>query len=142
MRPGRCVATMTGSMACRVLIVEDDDSFAEIVELLLAEQGSFEVVGRGRNGLEAIALATELQPDVVTMDLDMPELDGVEATREILAADSEQRIVVVSGSMFADRIEASRTAGAHAFVSKSRAVDELADVLLAVCKGAEFVARG
>jgi two-component system NarL family response regulator len=128
-------------VACRVLIVEDDDSFVEVVRSLLATE-SFEVVGRARNGAEAIDLAERLDPDVITMDLDMPGVDGVEATEAIVDSDGDQRVVVVSGSQFPARISASRDAGASAFVSKSRVVDELPDVLLAVCRGAEFVVRG
>jgi two-component system, chemotaxis family, chemotaxis protein CheY len=128
-------------MACRVLIVEDDAAFAEILELLLREHGSFEIVGRATNGHEAIELARRLSPDVVTMDLDMPQLDGVAATRAILEVDADQQIVVVSGSLVEDRIAASREAGAAAFVAKARAVDDLPDVLIDVCRGVAFVAR-
>jgi DNA-binding NarL/FixJ family response regulator len=126
-------------MACRVLIVEDDDSFAEILRVLLESDGSFTILGRARDGAEAIELARRLRPDVVTMDIDMPGTDGVEATAAICAAHPSQRIVVVSGSLYRDRITAARAAGAAGFVTKARAVEELADVLLAVCRGASFV---
>jgi DNA-binding NarL/FixJ family response regulator len=126
-------------MACRVLIVEDDDSFAEILRVLLDADGSFAVLGRARDGEEAIELTRRLRPDVVTMDIDMPGTDGVQATAAICAADPSQRIVVVSGSLYRDRIAAARAAGAAGFVAKARAVEELADVLLAVCHGASFV---
>jgi DNA-binding NarL/FixJ family response regulator len=126
-------------VACRVLIVEDDDSFAEILEVLLLGDGRFAIVGRARDGAEASALARELAPDVVTMDIDMPRVDGVAATAAIVRADPSQRIVVVSGSVFRDKIQATRAAGAAGYVSKARAVDELPDVLVAVCAGASFV---
>jgi DNA-binding NarL/FixJ family response regulator len=126
-------------MACRVLIVEDDDSFAEILRVLLEGDGSFEILGRARDGAEAIELTRRLRPDVVTMDIDMPRTDGVQATAAISASDPSQRIVVVSGSQYQDRITAARAAGAAGFVTKARAVEELPDVLLAVCRGASFV---
>jgi DNA-binding NarL/FixJ family response regulator len=126
-------------MSCRVLIVEDDDAFAEILSLLLEADGRFAVVGRARDGAEGIALASELAPDVVTMDIDMPRINGVEATTAIRESDPSSRIVVVSGSVFYDRVEAARAAGAAGYVTKSRAVEELADVLLTVCRGGSFV---
>jgi DNA-binding NarL/FixJ family response regulator len=127
-------------MPCRVLIVEDDDTFAEILELVVGSDERFELVHRALDGVEALRLTESLRPDVVTMDIDMPRLDGVEATRRILEVAPEQRIVVVSGSPFRDRIEAARAAGASGFVDKIRAVSDLADVLLAVCRGESFVA--
>jgi DNA-binding NarL/FixJ family response regulator len=126
-------------MSCRVLIVEDDDAFAEILRLLLATDGRFTVVGRARDGTEGIALAGELAPDVLTMDIDMPRTDGVAATAAIRASDPSMRIVVVSGSVFYDRIAEARAAGAAGYITKSRAAEELAGVLLAVCRGASFV---
>jgi DNA-binding NarL/FixJ family response regulator len=126
-------------MACRVLIVEDDDAFAEILRVLLESDGRFEIVGRARDGVEGIELTRELHPDVVSMDIDMPRTDGVEATKAIRGADPTQRIVVVSGSIYRDRINAARLAGAQGFVTKSRAPHDLTDVLVAVCGGESFV---
>ena len=126
-------------MACRVLIVEDDDAFAEIIRVLLQSDGRFEVVGRARDGVEGIALTRELRPDVVSMDIDMPRTDGVQATAAIRAEAPAQRIVVVSGSVYRDRINAARLAGAQGFVTKSRVVQDLTDVLVAVCHGESFV---
>lgn len=122
-----------------MLIVEDDDSFAEILRVLLEADGGFSIVGRARDGGEGIDLTRSLRPDVVTMDIDMPRTDGVQATAAISAADPSQRIVVVSGSRYRDRINAARAAGAAGFVTKARAVEELADVLHAVCDGSPFV---
>ena len=127
-------------MSCRVLIVEDDDAYAEILTVLLESDPRFEVVGRARDGDEGIALAQQLSPDVITMDIDMPRTDGVEATAAICASDPSQRIVVVSGSIFYDRIDEARAAGASAFVAKAHATDELAGVVLEVCRGGDFVA--
>ena len=116
-------------------MVEDDDVFADVLRILLETDGRFVVVGRARDGAEAIELAKALAPDVVTMDVDMPRVDGVEATAAIVAADPSQRIVIVSGSVYGDRIRAAEEAGAVAFVRKARAVEELADVLFAAGGG-------
>jgi DNA-binding NarL/FixJ family response regulator len=127
-------------MPCRVLIVEDDDTFAEILGLVIRTDERFELIGRATDGVEALRLTESLCPDVITMDIDMPRLDGVEATRRILELRPGQRIVVVSGSPFRDRIAAARASGASGFVDKIRAVADLPDVLLAVCRGESFVA--
>jgi DNA-binding NarL/FixJ family response regulator len=126
-------------MSCRVLIVEDDDAFAVILRVLLEEDGRFTIVGRARNGADGIALTRVLEPDVVTMDIDMPRVDGVEATRTLRTSDPATPIVVVSGSIYRDRIHAAQAAGANGFVTKSRAVQDLPDVLAAVCGGSSFV---
>src|SRR4051812_662934 len=67
--------------AIRLLIADDEDMFAELVESLFASDDRFEVVGRARDGKEAVALARALAPDVIVMDIGMPTLDGIEATR-------------------------------------------------------------
>jgi DNA-binding NarL/FixJ family response regulator len=126
-------------MACRVLIVEDDDLFAEFLTFLLLEDGRFEILGRARNGREAQELVRSLDPDVVTMDIEMPELDGVEATRLLLTHDPERRVVVVSSSIYAESAAVAQASGAAGFVSKGRAAAELAEILLAACRGAAFV---
>jgi DNA-binding NarL/FixJ family response regulator len=130
-----------GRMTQRVLIVDDDDLFAAFLRELLGADPRFEVVGRARNGREAIELVASLDPDAVTMDIDMPELDGVEATCRLLAEEPGRRVVMVSSSsVYAEAVERARRCGALGFVSKSRAGDRLADVLDAAACGAAFVA--
>src|SRR4051812_37950740 len=68
---------------CRLLVVEDDDSVARFLALLLGEDARLEVVGRARHGEEALELVEALRPDVVLTDLEMPVMDGVELTRRL-----------------------------------------------------------
>jgi len=96
------------------------------------------VVGRARDGAEGVELARRLRPDVVTMDLEMPRLDGIEATRRILSLDPPPRVVVVSSSSFADAIAEARRAGAHGFVGKPRIHANLVRVVVAACRGEAF----
>jgi chemotaxis response regulator CheB len=79
-----------------VLIADDDEAFRELLKTLILEAG-FTVVGEARNGQEAVALTDELEPDVVTMDLDMPVMDGATAIAEIHSR-RVTPIVIVSGS--------------------------------------------
>jgi DNA-binding NarL/FixJ family response regulator len=92
----------------RVLVVEDDDLFVERLRVLLASDRRFEVVGRARNGREAVGLTSALAPDLVLMDIEMPVMDGVEATRRIRASTPRVGIIAVSGTDF--RSERSRCA--------------------------------
>ena len=118
----------------RVVVAEDDDAFAEITILLLERDERVELVDRARDGAEALALVDSLGPDVVVMDLDMPVLGGIEATR-VLSERGAARVVVLTGSDITDDIELARTAGAAAYVPKIRAAEELPPAVLSVARG-------
>src|SRR5262245_38570540 len=83
-------------MTVRVLIVDDTIGARETIRRVL-EAAKMRVAGEAANGVEAVARYRELRPDLVTMDLVMPEMSGTEAAREILAIDPKARIVAVSG---------------------------------------------
>jgi DNA-binding NarL/FixJ family response regulator len=112
-----------------VLIVDDDERFALAMTALLESDG-FVVAGHARNGAEGVALAAQLRPTVATMDLGMPVMDGVEATRQIAALGIT--VVIVSGSDSSQRIGEAVAAGAVASLVKSDAVHSLALLLRAV----------
>ena len=82
----------------RVLIADDHALFAEALEAILAGDARIEVVGRARDGAEAVALTKRHDPDVVLMDLSMPVMDGIEATRRIRAGRDAPCVVVLTGS--------------------------------------------
>lgn len=131
---------MSEAELIRLLLVDDDLGFLEALEALFAEDERFEIVGTARDGEEAVSRAVSLEPDVVTMDIEMPRLDGVEATRQIRAEVPGIRVVVVSASAHATRAETAREAGAAAYVSKSVFADELPSTVVAVARGENFVA--
>jgi len=122
----------------RVLVVDDDPDFVEAAKVSLAADRRIEVVGGAASGEEAVKQAAALRPEVVAMDVAMPGLDGLEATRLIREDQPECRVVLVSGSIFVDRgdegDEAVRAAGASAYVVKSRAALDLAEVVVAVAR--------
>ena len=109
----------------RILVAEDDESFLEAIELLLEQDERFAVAGRARNGRAAVDLAKRHAFDAVVMDIEMPVLDGVEATRLLRAAAPELPIVAVSGHDYEERVLEIRSAGASDYVRKARLEDEL-----------------
>jgi two-component system, response regulator PdtaR len=102
----------------RILICEDDERLAALVTETLADDGRFEVVARATNGDEAIRLAEEHSPDVVLMDIGMPGLDGIDATRAIRERNARQHVVIYTGSDEYDDIGRADAAGAAGFLHK------------------------
>ena len=102
----------------RIAVCEDDDNLAALIAETLAGDGRFIVVGRASTGDEAVVLAAEATPDVILMDIGMPGLDGIEATRAIQSRDTGQHVVVYTGSdEYADVARADE-AGAVGFLHK------------------------
>jgi DNA-binding NarL/FixJ family response regulator len=115
----------------RVLVVEDDESFAEALRRLLDADGRLEVVGTARDGREGVGLAEALQPDVVLMDIVLPVMDGVEATRELRRRQPTIPVVGITGWEYEERVLEVRDAGAVDFVGKDRLDTDLVDVVVA-----------
>src|SRR2546429_5796094 len=113
----------------RVLIADDHRLFAEALEAILAGESTIEVVGRARNGAEALELALELEPDVVLMDISMPVMDGVEATRRIREARPGACVLMLTGSSTAVDVDRSRGAGAAGYITKDRIAPQLAGAI-------------
>ena len=113
----------------RIVVAEDDAAFLAAVEALLAADGRFEVVGRARNGREAVELAQRLKPDAIVMDIEMPEVDGVEATRQVA---SVVPVLAISGHDYEERVLDIRKAGAGDYVRKARVPEELCSALAAL----------
>jgi DNA-binding NarL/FixJ family response regulator len=118
--------------AVRLLIADDHRLFAEALMSVLSEDERVEVVGIAGNGQEAVDLAAELQPDVILMDLRMPVMDGLEATRRIRATGLPVQILLLTGTETPVGADDVVAAGATAFLRKERGVDELRQVLFEV----------
>jgi DNA-binding NarL/FixJ family response regulator len=116
--------------AVRILIVDDHRLFAESLMALLSEDERFEVVGTAHDGAEAVELATQLQPDVILMDLKMPVMDGLEATRRIREIGLRSQVLILTGTDSAVGSEEVAEAGANGYLRKERGVEELRGVFL------------
>jgi DNA-binding NarL/FixJ family response regulator len=114
-----------GSPPYRILVAEDDEDYLDTLAAVLEADGRFEVAGRARNGREAVELAVRLEPDAVVIDIEMPILDGVEATRQLQEASPGLPIVAISGHDYEERVLEIREAGAGDYVRKSRLDDDL-----------------
>ena len=117
----------------RVLVVDDHQLFVEGLTAVLSDDERFEIVGTAKTGREAVGLARETPADVVLMDMSMPGLDGVAATRRLLDEAPSLRVIALSGHT--DRLsrEAALESGAVEFVSKSESFESLAETIVAVC---------
>ena len=102
----------------RVLVVDDHEIVREGLATLLSEEAGMVVVGQAANGAEAVILAETLQPDVVLMDLVMPEMDGIEATRAILRSNSACRVLVLTSYVDDQQVRAAIEAGAMGYLMK------------------------
>ncbi len=116
----------------RVLIADDSAAMRDGLSSLLNQQGNFDVVGLAVDGLEAVQKAGELLPDVVLMDVQMPNMDGVEATRRI--KQTLAGVGVLSISVFTDCLEDSIAAGADGHLMKDCGIQELLDELTRVAE--------
>lgn len=119
----------------RVLLVEDHGLVRAGLERLLATVEDVEVVGGAADGAEAIRLAAETQPDVVLMDLSMPNVDGVQATREIVTANPEAQVVVLTSVGDREHILAALDAGAVGYLLKDAEPQELVEGIRAAARG-------
>lgn len=128
-------------MTIRVLIADDQMMVRQGFTVLLNAEPDIEVVGQAVNGLEAVALAAELAPDVVLMDIRMPELGGIEATRRVTGeAGSQVKVLVLTTFDLDEYVYEALRAGASGFLLKDASADELAHAVRVVASGDALLA--
>jgi DNA-binding NarL/FixJ family response regulator len=127
----------------RVVVVDDQALVRGGFKMILAAQPDIEVVGEAENGSQAVALAAEMHPDIILMDIRMPVMDGLEATRRILASpDTTVRIVVLTTFDLDEYVYEALVAGASGFLLKETRPEVLADAIRTVAGGQALLAPG
>jgi len=129
-------------MTIRVVVADDQGMVRSGFSVLLNAQPDIEVIGEAVNGQEAIARAAELRPDVILMDVRMPVLDGLHATREITAMPDPPKIVVLTTFDLDDYVYEALRAGASGFLLKDASATELANAVRLVAAGDALLAPG
>jgi DNA-binding NarL/FixJ family response regulator len=123
----------------RVLLVDDQAMFRDGLRTLLSVRSNIAVVGEAANGQQAVARATELLPDVVLMDLRMPVLGGVEATRRLRAATPQIRVLVLTTFDDDEEVFDALRAGAVGYLLKDAPSDKLVEAITAAARGESFL---
>jgi two-component system, NarL family, response regulator LiaR len=116
----------------RVLIADDHRMFAEALEAILATDQRLEVAGHAGDGGEAVRLALTLRPDVTLMDIAMPIMDGLQATKQIRKQWPTACVLMLTGSNSRTDVDRAREAGAAGYVTKERIAAELIDAILEI----------
>lgn len=119
----------------RVLLVDDHAVVRQGLRMFIEMQEDMEVVGEGGDGLEAVRLAATLNPDVILLDLMMPQMDGVEATQKILAGDPEARVLILTSFGEDDKVFPAIRAGAHGYLLKDIQPRELVKAVRETAQG-------
>ena len=122
-------------MTIRVLVADDQSMVRAGFRMLLSGEDDIEVVAEASNGIEAVEKAARFSPTVVLMDIRMPELDGLEATRRILAADPEARVLVLTTFDLDEYVYEALRAGASGFVLKDDPPEQLLEAVRTVASG-------
>ena len=127
-------------MTARILLADDQPLVRAGLTMAMADLPDLVVAGEAGNGAEAIRLATELRPDVVVMDIRMPGTDGIEATREITAATTDVRVLILTTFDDDDNVYAALLAGASGFLVKDMALTDIIAAIRVVAAGDALLA--
>ena len=133
-------------MNVRILLADDHAMMREGLKALIAKKADFEVVGEAENGKQTVELARKVGCHVVVMDVAMPDLNGIEATRKLVKANPNIKVVALSGHSNREFVREMLKAGASAYVLKSRAYEDLVRAIQEVMNGKKYlspdIARG
>jgi len=127
------------ALITRVLVVDDHEPWHSFYSTTLQEKPDLQVIGQVLDGLEAVRQAQELQPDLILLDIGLPELNGIEAARRIQKVSPTSKILFVSENCCADIAEEALSTGAGGYLVKSDAGSELLPGIKAVLEGKRFL---
>jgi two-component system nitrate/nitrite response regulator NarL len=109
----------------RVLVADDEPLFVEMIKAMLAAERGIDVVATALDGRQAAGLAADLDPDVIVMDVSMPVMDGIDATRAIRERNPDACVLILTGGTTPGDVDRARKAGAAAYVTKDRIATDL-----------------
>ena len=129
-------------MSLKILLADDHKIVRDGLKSLLKKEDGMEVVGEADNGRKTVQLARDLEPEIIIMDISMPDLNGVEATRQILADSPDVKIIALS--MHSDKryVRAALSAGASGYLLKDSAFEELVEAIRTVDTGRFYLSTG
>jgi DNA-binding NarL/FixJ family response regulator len=128
-----------GTSAVRVLVVDDYEPFRQLVSSTLAKRPALQIVGEASDGLEAVRRAEKLKPDLILLDIGLPEMNGIEAARRIRKLAPESKIIFLTQESSPDVMKEALNLGAWGYVVKARAGSDLLAAVEAVILGKHFV---
>jgi DNA-binding NarL/FixJ family response regulator len=129
------------SKSIHILLADDDEGLLEGLSALLRAEGGFTLVGQSLDGAEAVRLAAELRPDVAILDITMPLMNGIEATRRLRALLPSTRILILSAQTSPCYVGSALKAGADGYVAKDAVGRELVTAVRAVLAGHGYVSE-
>jgi DNA-binding NarL/FixJ family response regulator len=157
--PGRCRrcphATLSGcsgsnlqsykdqlaTSSIRVLLVDDFEPFRRFVYSTLQDHPDLQIIGEVWDGLESVQRAEELQPDLILLDIGLPNLSGIEAARRIRSVAPQSKILFISEHLSPDMVQGALSTGACGYVVKADAARDLLDAVIAVLRGEQFIGK-
>ncbi|MFL6437541.1 MAG: response regulator transcription factor [Terriglobales bacterium] len=126
----------------RILVVDDFAAWRRFVNTLLTVTPEWQVDGEAASGVEAIARAQELQPDLVLLDINLPDINGLEVARQLQVLIPNAKIVFLTTEPSSRLVNAALSTGALGYLLKSQLVDELLQALQAIFSGNRFISKG
>lgn len=131
----------SGLATVSILLVDDSRLFRTLVSSILSQQPGYQIVGEAADGPEAVQRAAELKPNLVVLDMGLPELNGVEVARQIRCCSPDSTILLLTGNNDPELARAALNAGARGYVLKADGVVELVEAVRDVLSGKQFVSR-
>ena len=125
-------------MLARVLIVDDYPIVRRLLRMILETQGDWEVVGEAENGQDAIRMKSELRPDVIVMDITMPVMNGLDATRQIMRSDPQSNVLILTMHDADAVLGEIKCCGAKGVLNKGQVVDGLTSALKTILSGETY----
>ena len=119
--------------AIRILLADDSREFRQLLSLLLSRDDCFDVVAEANNGIEAIEMTKEKQPDVILLDISMPGMDGLQALPALKESHPPVKVIVLSSFSAAEMKETTAELGAEAYLEKGELMETIRQTILSVC---------